>query len=56
MTVEEHRVSTTGLLEVSPEDRYGSKADIGLAYDDGPPWKLGMSNCALGRDIGVRPK
>jgi hypothetical protein len=28
MTVEEHNVSTTALLEVSSEDRYGFKADI----------------------------
>src|SRR6478672_7149651 len=23
-------------------------------HDDGRPWKLGISNCALGGDIGVR--
>jgi hypothetical protein len=28
MTVEQHNVSTTALLEVSSEDRYGFKADI----------------------------
>jgi hypothetical protein len=28
MTVEEHNVSTTRLLEVSSEDRYGFKADF----------------------------